>query len=139
MYKLDKTLDNKKSTTKYLLEIYHQELVKTKLNEKSSIPQCKTLLEKYNNDKLQDLTNLDQVKLEVYIKKYIQDIKRLIDYQEQNKYLLSSDELSKFILAKPTITTQSSKIKTSTQIMPNGEQKKVKSFRKQENNLNKEG
>jgi CRISPR-associated DxTHG motif protein len=110
LYNLDKTLDNKKRTIKYILELYQQELEKTKLNRNDTIPKIKTLYEKYTKKELQNLTTLDKVKLGSYIKNYIEDIKKLLHYQEEKKLLLSWDEANKFKLANSK--NQETKVKT---------------------------
>jgi CRISPR-associated DxTHG motif protein len=134
LYKLDKTLDNKKRTLKYILEVYYKKLETTKLNQNSTAPKLNTLLEKYDNNELESLTALDKVKLDSYIKNYIEDIKKLLDYQKKNKFLLSWDEASCFKLVQSTQSQQNSKlgkteIETHIKTMPNNEQRKVKKLK----------
>ena len=115
LYKMDKTLDKKKSTVKYRLQ-HHENNIRTfaKTKESNNIPKFNKVLEKYEERKLDDLTMMDISKVKNYLSKNYSEIKQLMKKRKNRQLFLDEADNNK------------QNIKT----MPNGEKRVVKDLRK---------
>lgn len=116
LYKLDKTLDRKKETVKYKLEKYYEQ-TKQYNHLKINFTKLETIVKKYHDKALKDLSQYDSVKLSEFIIKNIVEIEKLLQYKRDRKLLLGTKK-----------KVQDSD--TSIKIMPNGEVRKVKNLKK---------
>ena len=92
LYTIDSTLDKKTDTVKYQLKRYEKEIITSYvLNPNASMPKFKTIYDKYQEGKLEDLTALDTQKVHRFFSKNIKTIEKLFNMQERRELLIEPE------------------------------------------------
>ena len=119
LYKLDKTEDKKKYTVKYKLKLL-QEDANILNKQKSSFAKVDTIFDKYDKEKLSDLTLYDIEKLKNFCKNNISIYQKLAKAKQERELFFYLD-----------IDNQATdRMQMEEKVMPNGEIRKVKKLRK---------
>jgi CRISPR-associated DxTHG motif protein len=138
LYNLDSTLDKKKFTIKFLLEQYGLEIEKC-ANRKDGIPKTETILRKYGDEALSDLTAFDYGKIDNFCQKYCSDIKYLIDLKgyKNRTLLVSSEEIKKLKFYKEIkhYYESNQQLPQAAKEMPNGEVGEVENLKKKKSKI----
>ncbi len=131
-YNLETEEVKKIYTVKYILEQYASQGKKFVTND--SVPKLETLMRKYQEKTLENMTGIDLVGMKQFLQKNSEEINRLFKYKDDRQLLLPRETARGFDIIRNKILRSMGKgsdiVRGEEKIMPNGEVRVVKSLKK---------